>query len=129
MSVAETTNALLKRRDKHKQIYIWNLDRDAPGSQQSAEPVDEDLTEGLIAALERYVDDNTLVDTIAMTTDLATVILNDPRGIDGSATLQAMARDEKNGHITYSGRDREILDKCYNNPELFKQPKDGRPYV
>lgn len=128
MSLSEPTEVLLKRRDVQEQIITWNLAHDAPGSPQVATLAHEGetLIEALIRELEGYIKDDTIVDSIAMSADIATVTINDFRGISGSETLSQMAFEEKRGDITYKGKDRVILDECYKNPELLNQPKSGR---
>lgn len=43
--------------------------------------------------------------------------------------MSRMASTERNGHHTYTRRNREILDKCYANPEMFNQPKSGKSLI
>lgn len=129
MSTSKTTAVLVERRDGPEQVITWNLDRDAPGSNQMAVLVDETLVDNVITDMEGYLREDTIVDSVAMTADFATIHINDFRGLFGSETLRLMAREEKAGHVTYKGRDREILDECYANPELFNQPKSGRQWV
>lgn len=129
MSNNEVTKVLLWRADAHQQTITWNLSRDAPGPNQSAHLAWDKLVDGVIEDLEGFIEDDTIVDVVAMTTDWAEIVINDPRGLDGSGTLSHMAIEEKRGHVTYTGRNREILDKCYANPELFNQPKSGKSYV
>lgn len=126
MSDDEVTEVLLKRRDDHQQTITRNVDCDAPGPQQSAHLARSRLIDGLIEDLEKFIVDDTVVCSVAMTADWADVVIDDPRGLNGSVTLSHMAQTEKDGHHTYTGRNREILDKCYANPEMFIQAKSGK---
>lgn len=129
MSNDEVTTVLLKRRDDHQQTITRNIDCDAPGPRQSAHLAFDLLIDGVINDLEGFIKDETVVDTVAMTTDWANINIHDFRGLWGSVTLSHMARTEKDGHVTFTGRHRKTLDECYANPEMFDQPKSGKRLV
>lgn len=130
MSISETTATLLKRRDVQGQIITWNLDDDAPGARQIAHgpgpDVGEELIDAVIEALEDYIMEDTMVQSLAMSTDWATIVIDDFRGMFGSHTLKMMANEDKAGRPLSQPSDRETLDECYKNPQLFDQPKSGR---
>lgn len=126
MSDDEVTKVLLKRRDHHQQTITRNVDCEAPGPRQSAYLTCDQLIDGLVDDLEKFIEDDTIVDSVAMTADWVVIVINDPRGLWGSVTLSHMAEAEKDGHHTYTGRNREILDKCDANPEMFNQLKSGK---
>lgn len=130
MSISETTATLLKRRDVQGQIITWNLDDDAPGARQIAHgpgpDVGEELIDAVIEALEDYIMEDTMVQSLAMSTDWATIVIDDFRGMFGSKTLKMMANEDKAGRPLSKPSDRETLDECYKNPQLFDQPKSGR---
>lgn len=130
MPFSEATTILLKRRDIHGQIITTNLyGDDAPGAPHIAHgPTEEgdELIDAVIEALEDHIEEDTIVDNVAMSADWANINIDDPRGIFGSQTLRMMANDDKAGRPLSSSSDRQILDECYKNPELFNQPKSGR---
>lgn len=131
MPISDTTTTLLKRRDVHGQIMTWNLDCGAPGTNQIADgptPDEGELIDAVIRSLEDYIKDDTIVDSVAMSADWASITINDFRGMFGSQTLKMMANEDKAGR-PFNPYDRETLDECYKNPELFEQPKSGRQWV
>lgn len=127
MPFSEPTEVLLKRGEAHEQIFTWNLAFDAPGSSQAATLAHEGetLVDAVIRELEGYIKDDTFVNSVAMSADTATITINDERGIDGSGTLAQMAFEEKQGYVTYKGKDREILDEYRKNPDAFNQVHGG----
>lgn len=131
MPYSEPTATLLKRGEAHEQIITWNLSRDAPGSSQVATLAQEGeiLIDAVIRELEGYIKDDTFVQSVAMSADIVTVVIDDDRGIFGSETLEQMVFDEKQGSVTYKGKDREILDEYCKNPEASKRTNSGEGWV